>query len=200
VRPKSRLKLLDRPAGRRATCLALGEVDEERPMGMDIYGRNPTDERGRYFRNTIDWWHPLARYLTMIAPDICAPCRYWHANEGDGLDAAGAVALADALQKEVDAGRTETYARRNTSEREMMPNEPCDACAGTGVRNHVRHRGAGENPFLHCGVGHLKEGGKCCRCQGTGYIRPWISEYEFSTENVADFVAFLRKSGGFSIW
>ena len=47
-------------------------------MGMDMYGRKPTGERGEYFRNNVWWWHPLADYCIMIAPDICAPCKYWH--------------------------------------------------------------------------------------------------------------------------
>jgi hypothetical protein len=32
-------------------------------------------------------------------------CRYWHFNDGDGLDAAASRALADALQVEIDSGR-----------------------------------------------------------------------------------------------
>jgi hypothetical protein len=73
----------------------------------------------------------------------------------------------------------------------MMPDEPCDICAGTGVRK----------PEPHCGAGDLKEGGiKCNGCKGEGYVRPWASHYPFSTENVRNFVAFLRESGGFVIW
>ena len=50
-------------------------------------------------------------------------------------------------------------------------------------------------------AGDLKEGGiKCNGCQGAGYVRPWASDYPFSTENVTAFVAFLRESGGFVIW
>jgi hypothetical protein len=160
-------------------------------MGMDIHGRNPTGECGEYFRNNVWWWRPLADYCITVAPHICAACRYWHSNDGDGLDAAEAFALAEALRKEIDAGRTATYARRYASEQELMPNEPCDICAGTGVRTPGPHRGAGD----------LREGGiKCNRCQGAGYVRPWASHYPFSTENVAAFVAFLRESGGFEIW
>ena len=81
-------------------------------MGMDIHGKNPTGKCGAYFRNNVWWWHPLADYCITVAPDTCAPCKYWHSNDGDGLDAAGAGALAEALQKEIDAGRTESYARR----------------------------------------------------------------------------------------
>jgi hypothetical protein len=111
-------------------------------MGMDINGRKPTGERGEYFRNNVWWWRPLADYCITVAPDICAACRYWHSNDGDGLDAAGAFALAEALQKEIDAGRTETYARRYASEQELMPNEPCGICAGTGVRTPFVGNGA----------------------------------------------------------
>ena len=159
--------------------------------GMDIYGRKPTGERGKYFRNDVWWWGPLAATATCIAPDICAPCKHWHTNDRDGLDAAGALALAEALQKEINANRTDAYARRYASDQEMMPNEPCSMCAGTGVRTSGPHRGAG----------YLKEGGiKCNRCQGNGYARPWASDYAFSTDNVASFAAFLRESGGFVIF
>ena len=83
-------------------------------MGMDIHARNPTGERGAYFRNNVWWWRPLADYCITVAPDICAP---------------------------VDAGRTAAYAA-----------------------------------FAYPGDPHL------------------------FVENVTDFVAFLRKSGGFEVW
>ena len=159
-------------------------------MGMDIFGRKPTSERGEYFRNTVWWWHPLADYCQEVAPEITSACRHWHTNDGDGLDAAGALALAEALQKEIDANRTDAYARRYASEQEMMPNEPCDICAGTGVLTPGPHRGAGD----------LKEGGiKCYRCQGAGYVRAG-KPLPVLDQNVATFAAFLRESGGFAIW
>ena len=183
-------------------------------MGMDIDGIKPTGERGVYFRNNAWWWHPLANYCNMIAPDICAPCEGWHYNDGDGLNAAGAVALAEALQKEIDAGRTEAFARRYASEQEMMPDEPCKTCAGTGVRKpppEPKPDADPNDPFpdlveefdprKHSGAGDLKEGGiKCNGCKGIGYVRPWESNCSFLTANVANFIAFLRESGGFVIW
>ena len=84
-------------------------------MGMDVYGKNPSSEIGKYFRNNVWWWRPLAEYAIKTAPEICAPCKYWGSNDGDGLDAAGAVALADALQAEVNANRTEAYSRAYAS-------------------------------------------------------------------------------------
>ena len=79
-------------------------------MGMDVYGLRPTSERGRYFCRNLSGWDDLARYSIEIAPDVCAACKGWHYNDGDGLDAAGAAALADALQREVDSGELQVRA------------------------------------------------------------------------------------------
>ncbi len=124
-------------------------------MGMDLNGRNPTGKCGEYFRNDIWSWPHLASYCNMIAPDICTPCRCWYTNDGDGLDAAGAVALADTLEAEINAGRTAVYAAFEYPQRPdpIFAEEPRD-------------------PPL-------------CRA---------------FVENVAVFAAFLRESGGFSIW
>jgi hypothetical protein len=159
-------------------------------MGMDVCGNDPTSEQGRYFGNNVWWWHPLAAYACKVAPEITSACEHWHTNDGDGLDNQGALALADALQKEISASRTDAYARRYASEQEMTPDEPCSICAGTGTRG----------PSPHSGAGVLKLGGlKCNGCGGSGHIRPWSTQYPFSVENVVKFVAFLRESGGFRI-
>jgi hypothetical protein len=71
----------------------------------------------------------LADYCITVAPDICAPCKYWYGNDGGGLDAAGSVALADALQKEVDSGRVGTYVQQYARDQELSP-EPCSSCFG----------------------------------------------------------------------
>lgn len=81
-------------------------------MTMDVYGMKPTSARGRYFGANLSGWCALADYALEVAPEVCAPCKYWGANDGDGLDAAGAIALADALQTEIKSGRTAAYAER----------------------------------------------------------------------------------------
>lgn len=54
-------------------------------MGMDIYGLQPKDETGKYFRNNYWWWRPLARYCQQVAPEIMAKIKYLESNYGDGL-------------------------------------------------------------------------------------------------------------------
>ena len=119
-------------------------------MSMEILGK-----RGGYFGIQAGGWYDLASYFNLIAPDICTSCKYWYSNDYDGLDVAGAVALADALQAEIDAGRTAVYAAFEHPQRKP---DPDDIFAEEPRDPH---------PFV---------------------------------ENVTDFVAFLRKSGGFEIW
>lgn len=159
-------------------------------MGMDVYGKKPTTEEGKYFRNNVWWWHPLANYIIAAAPEIAERCKLWHTNDGDGLDAADAVRLADVLQREIDAGRTLAYARRYTSDLERMPNEKCGICSGTGTRLPVPQVGAGDPTTT---------GIKCNSCDGTGYVRSLATNYPFAVDNVREFITFLRGCGGFRI-
>jgi hypothetical protein len=159
-------------------------------MGMDVYGKKPTSEEGEYFRNNMQAWGSLAEYINEVAPDIAIKCEYWHGNDGDGLDAANALKLAETLQAEVDSGRCELRERARASVQEGMPTEPCPLCDGTGRRKPGREAGAGD----------FVTGIVCVLCGGRGRITPWSRSGWFSVRNVQDFVAFLRGSGGFEIW
>jgi hypothetical protein len=168
----------------------------------------------RVFSHTVWWWRPLADYCNDVAPEICAACEHWHSHDYDGLDAAGATALANALEIELHSGRTEAFAKEHETKREAAPDVPCDICEGTGVRRpRPRLKPGVEGPFLddddyvepfdhkkHLGAGDPRNGGiKCNGCNGTGRRPPDIAHYPFSVENVTEFVAFLRQCGGFSI-
>lgn len=104
---------------------------------MDIYGRNPTGENGNYFRRNPWGWRPLADYCIQVAPDICAPCKSWHTNDGDGLDADGAAALATALQNEINENRTLAYATRLALAEEQNPLAPEETPGSRFVRTVV---------------------------------------------------------------
>lgn len=149
-------------------------------MGMDVIGNNPTSEVGSYFRHTCWAWHPLAEYVCEVAPEITSRCTYWHSNDYDGLGEDDARGLAEILQREIDSGRTEAYARLRQSELKLMPNERCEICNGIGDPD--------------------KNGILCGECNGKGYHRPWATKYVFRTRSVQEFVTFLRACGGFQIW
>jgi hypothetical protein len=159
-------------------------------MGMDVVGLKPTTQEGECFRNNVWWWRPLADYCMKVAPDIAVQCEHWQSNDGGGLDERNSVALAEVLQKEIDSGRCESYARIRESELELLQNEPCDWCGGTGIRK----------PPPEHGPGDLVTGIECNGCKGSGFRRPWACSYPFAVDNVQNFVIFLRGCGGFQIW
>jgi hypothetical protein len=158
-------------------------------MGMDVYGQSPRSETGEYFRKNVRAWHPLADYIQVVAPEIASNCKYWHTNDGDGLNAEHATALADRLDAEIRSGRCERYARMYESKREMAPDVPCWLCEGTGTRKPVPLAGAGD----------LFTGEQCNACGGKGTVRPWSTCESFDVEHVREFITFLRACGGFEI-
>jgi hypothetical protein len=158
-------------------------------MGMDVFGKNPRSEQGKYFRNNVWYWRPLADYVCSVAPEITAACKYWHTNDGAGLDDAAATGLADKLQEEVNSNRCLLYAKRHTSAQELTPDIPCNICGGTGTRKSPPESGAGD----------LQTGIKCNACEGKGHRAPFSTCYPFEVENVIGFIAFLRDCGGFEI-
>lgn len=165
-------------------------------MGMDVYGKNATAEVGGYFRNNVWWWHPLAEFLTTTYPDLTAGCVHWQSNDGDGLDAAASVALADALDRDLANGRVTAYADQYAAEQNALPDSECDLCTGTGLRTDAIGREYGYDKPRDPDTGT----GGCNACAGTGRREHFGKSYPFDVENVREFAAFLRHCGGFEIW
>lgn len=149
-------------------------------MGMDVYGKNARSEKGEYFRNNVWWWRPLWDYCQSVSY-VAQQVAYGHSNDGDGLDAEDAVLLAETLQAEIDSGRCLEYETAYRARLAAMPDEPCEYCKTTGVRNDAYVQGP------------------CNACEGKGSVRPWEASYPFEVENVREFAEFLRDSGGFEI-
>jgi hypothetical protein len=173
-------------------------------MGMDVYGKAPTAPTGEYFRNNVWWWRPLAAYVCEGAPDITSACQYWQSNDGDGLNAAESLRLADALEAEITSGRCAEYAARHETALACTPKPVCRWCQGTGVRRDRIALEAGQHlrPIPTDDPSHPRAGqiGWCNGCDGTGHEEAPEAMYPFSVENVQEFVVFLRASGGFAIW
>ena len=165
-------------------------------MGMDVYGKNPTAEVGQYFRNSVWGWHPLADYLTAAHPALTAGCTYWHSNDGDGLDDAGALALADALDLDLANGTVALYEAERSVYLAALPMEECWLCSGTGVRTDE----IGVQNGLDKPRDPVTGRGGCNACSGTGQTEPTERHYPFEVANVAEFARFARHSGGFEIW
>lgn len=171
-------------------------------MGMDVFGQKPRSKKGEYFRNNVWWWRPLAELCLELAPEICGACQYWQSNEGDGLDDAGAKALATVLEEAIASGLVATRVAAREAWLQNLPDEPCGQCDGTGVRRDAVGIEGGHPDMLvveppdHPRLGQR---GWCNGCRGRGTVRPFITHYPSSVENVAEFAAFLKDCGGFQI-
>ena len=86
--------------------------------------------------------------------------------------------LATFLQTEIDSGRTKKFEILYKKMQDELPEEVCFVCDGSGKRSD-----------LSCNI-----------CDGKGKRKPWIvAEYPFDTDNVQEFVTFLKGCGGFAI-
>ncbi len=78
-------------------------------MGMDVCGKKPTSKVGMYFGRPAWARHPLADCVLALAPLEASGCRDWHTNDGDGLEAAQSVKLADKLDALIESGAVASY-------------------------------------------------------------------------------------------
>lgn len=160
-------------------------------MGMDVYGKN----EGAYFRRSVWGWRPLADYVLSEHADLAAGCAYWHSNDGDGLDEAGALALAAALRADVESGAAAAYITARDARIAALPQQPCNICQGRGTRTRED-----DERLLGAGAAIAPEGGmKCNGCNGVGYVADWETHYPLDVDDLRDFARFLETSGGFAI-
>ena len=172
-------------------------------MGMDVYGKNPTSDKGQYFRNNVWWWHPLWEYCQELHGSICGQVQDGHSNAGDGLDADDAKALGEALLHDIATGVTAEYEQDYNARIASLPMGECSLCDSTGIRTDeigIQHgmptRELSESDAILLGRTH----GFCNGCAGFGKTAPWAASYPFRVANVQEFADFLVDSGGFSIW
>jgi hypothetical protein len=172
-------------------------TQEDQLMGMDVYGKNPKSDAGRYFRNNIWWWGPLWTYCCKVGPRVALKVESGFMNDGDGLGARDSKKLADILEGEVLSGRAqlvEDEAKRRGKQ------ESCPICSGTGRVGIPAQR---RDPSRLVRAGKIdapppEPTGKVCpQCEGKGSY--FTTTSPFSVENVKEFIAFLRDCGGFEI-
>lgn len=172
-------------------------------MGMDVIGNNPKSQTGEYFRNNVWWWRPLWDYCCEVSEEARS-VKYGHSNDGDGLDAEKAKALAKILINEIGLGNTKKYEQQYRKELSELPLDDCDLCENTGIRKtgaldkdveyFINYELRPEQQALYG-----RTTGWCNACDGAGHKPNWASNYPFSVENVAEFAEFLLDCGGFAI-
>jgi hypothetical protein len=147
-------------------------------------------------------WGALAEICWAVAPEICAACKLWYTNDGDGLDADGSIRLANVLEARLRDGTLERLINDKAAHANSLPDEICANCGGSGVRTDAVGIKFGFDKRLIEEPDHPRYGqqGWCNGCHGRGSRRPYKSYYPLKDKNVVEeLVAFLRASGGFRI-
>ena len=150
-------------------------------MGFDVYGIEPTNETGEYFRNSVWWWRLLANFVLDVCDIPEEEAKSWHYNDQQCVSKETALHIADRLQELVESGEVKRYAEERDKWLESLPDEQCDWCHGTGQR---------DEKYAYA---------QCAACKGKGMKKPWVTLYPFDEKNVVNFMAFCRDSGGFVI-
>ena len=171
-------------------------------MGMDVYGKNPANEAGSYFRRNVWGWHPLWGYVEDTYPEIAELVEHAHSNDGDGLNAEDSLKLAKLLMSDFESGKAEEYVAERNKALAELPFEECPICKGTGIRTDEIGKEYGWDtktlePDIAIIVGRTT--GSCNACNGVGKQENWATNYFLEPDDVKEFAEFLENCGGFEI-
>lgn len=155
-------------------------------MGMDVYGLDPQNEKGEYFRANVWYWHPLWGYFEDLHPNIAKKVPHAHENSGDGLNARDALALSKILKKDIEKGITQKYIEEYKAYADSLPLEDCKYCDENGNRTWPTEEGQEE--LVACNV-----------CQGKKKVKSFVTWYNMDLELMKEFQQFLENCGGFQI-
>jgi len=138
---------------------------------------------GGYFRNNVWWWRPLWNYVAELCDDILTEedIENGHSNSGQLIDQEKCLVIAKRLVDKLQSGEVAKYKAARDRHLESLPQEDCDLCDATGVRNDAVVQG------------------ECNACRGKGTKPPWDTHYPFDEENVEEFKNFVKECGGFTI-
>jgi len=152
-------------------------------MGMDLNGW-----KGECFRGQWGDWHRLADCILALAPTEAQPCKGWYHNDGDGLNAAESLALADRLDQCIADGTAESYVQALGGVSRLQKGLFCQRC-NTSLSLAACFRG----------VGIVDDEALACEsCGNTS--RKIVGETGYTGFNgLSEFALFCRHSGGFSI-
>jgi len=141
---------------------------------------------GFYFRNNVWWWRPLWDYVYSIASDVLTEEDYEYGQHNDYwlINKEKCIKLARIISEAISEGHPKEFEKKYTKMLEATPNEDCDLCNASGIRNDTHT--------------DFKDK-KCNKCGGKGIVRPFETSYPFKADNVIQFSIFVRNSGGFRI-
>jgi hypothetical protein len=130
-------------------------------MGMDVYGRQPTSEAGKYFRANVWSWRPIHLLIIELCADLLdeETLRLMAYNDGAGpTDQATCTEMANRFERwlehhveghEVDLGCRVTQEGHFVSDEELEANPGLETVSAHGVADE--HLKQWVEFLRHCG-------------------------------------------------
>jgi len=143
-------------------------------MGMDVYGRVPKNDEGRYFRANCWSWRPLCRIM-------------WESEASDLLDENTWERMAMNDGAGPQTGEVAEEMAELISEWLMLE----DSCEIGWQFYEPRQSADGKNDI------RVDEDGKFV---GEDYEGLTHSAYRIHKDHIKEFVTFLKNCGGFEVW
>jgi hypothetical protein len=118
-------------------------------MGMDIYGRNPTSEAGKFFQANVWSWHPIHTLIEQECADLLDPklLEKLGFNDGDGPeDQETCTAMANRFERwlehhvrghTLDSDLRVTAEGRFVSDEELTDNPEMESMSLTKWRTSI---------------------------------------------------------------
>lgn len=176
-------------------------------MGMDVYGREPRNEVGEYFRSNIWWWRPLWNYTAEIddsysehhsANKLISQKLFdsGHFNDGEGLETEeDCLELVERLEWSIDEGLLTEYQKEidATVKRAKENNAKVDKKLKALKKKVIIKTGDVDIIPRDFPEDFYDE------WQSLQKERDYNDSYPFSQEHVEEWIEFLKVSGGFEI-
>jgi len=138
-------------------------------MGMDVYGCNPKNQAGEYFRANVWSWRPIHELMFKLGSDLIDERTFQLMGSNDGAGPKSAKVCNEM------ANRIEAWLKDNPGPLELdMGDEPF--CKVTENGQFVTEQMLQENPNLVT---------RSAYCTDEDHLREWIE--------------FLRNCGGFKV-
>jgi hypothetical protein len=172
-------------------------------MGMDVYGKNPTNEVGTYFRRNIWGWRPLWQYVRLNHAELAGHVENGHTNDGDGLDDENSKLLAQEIREAVANGDAQLYIIARGIYLSELPKRTCELCEGTGIRTDavgIEHGMPERELAPEIAIITGRTHGFCNGCSAEGSKDAWETNYSLELDDLTEFADFLENCGGFEIW
>lgn len=171
-------------------------------MGMDVYGKDPINKAGEYFRRNVWGWHPLWEYVEDVHPEIAELVEHAHTNDGDGLNKKDSLRLAEAIQHDIKSGKVADYVNSRNAHLASLPLNDCELCQATGIRTDEVGVQSGQPEKELSDERKIvlgRDKGWCNGCDGLGKTPAWETNYHLYPEDLVEFAQFLQGCGGFEI-